>query len=84
MAGQHFGDGVFEDHVHVPLEQEFFQSANRVEHLRTAQTTNDADITKVLHEAPAGYVTSENSDYGRKDTIDKTLSAREQKAMLAE
>ena len=82
MTGQHFGDGVLEDHVQVAIEEEFFQSANRIEHLRAAQTTYDADITKLLHEAPAGYVTGENDDYGRKHTIDKTLSAL-QHAMLA-
>jgi len=75
MTGQHLGDGVFKDHVHVPLKQEFFQSANRVEHLRAAQTTYDADIAKLLHGAPAGFNTCENNDYGRKTTIDKTLSA---------
>jgi len=30
---QDLGDGVFKDHVHVPLKQKFFQSANRIEHL---------------------------------------------------
>jgi len=59
----------------MPLEQEFFQSANRIEHLRAAQTTYDADIAKLLHGAPAGFYACENYDYGRKTTIDKTLSA---------
>ena len=56
MTGQHLTDRVFKNHVHVPFKQEFFQSANRIEHLRTAQTTNDDDITKLLHEAPARFL----------------------------
>ncbi|MNH27918.1 hypothetical protein D3C79_880470 [compost metagenome] len=53
MAGQHFGDGVLEDHVQVALEEEFFQSANGVEHLRAAKAADDTDIAKLLHGAPA-------------------------------
>ncbi|MNF36320.1 hypothetical protein D3C84_172080 [compost metagenome] len=54
VAGQHFGDGVLEDHVQVPLEQELFQSANSVQHLGAAETADDTDIAKLLHGAPAG------------------------------
>ncbi|MNM84978.1 hypothetical protein D3C81_970830 [compost metagenome] len=51
---QHFGDGVFEDHVQVTIEQKPFQSADGIQHLGTAQATDDADIAKLLHGAPAG------------------------------
>ena len=54
MTGQHFGDGVFEYHVQVTIEQKAFQSADGIQHLRTAQATDDADITKLLHGAPIG------------------------------
>jgi hypothetical protein len=54
MAGQYFGNGVFENHMQVALEEEFFQSANGVEHLRAAKATDDTDIAKLLHGAPAG------------------------------
>jgi hypothetical protein len=53
MTRQDFGDGVFEDHVQVTIEQKPFQSADGIQHLRTAQATDDADITKLLHEVPA-------------------------------
>ena len=53
MTGQHFGNGVLEDHVQVAIEEEFFQSANGVEHLRAAKATDDTDIAKLLHGAPA-------------------------------
>ncbi len=53
MTGQHFGDGVLENHVQVALEQEFLQSANGVEHLRATEATDDTDIAKLLHGAPA-------------------------------
>ena len=53
MARQDFGDGVFEDHVQVTIEQKPFQSADGIQHLGTAQATDDADITKLLHGAPA-------------------------------
>src|SRR3546814_6068552 len=53
VSGQDFGDGIFEDHVQVPLQEETFEPANGVQHLRTAQATDDADIAKLLHGAPA-------------------------------
>ncbi|MNZ40378.1 hypothetical protein D3C78_578960 [compost metagenome] len=53
VARQHFGNGVLEDHVQVALEEEFFQSANGVEHLRAAKAADDTDIAKLLHGAPA-------------------------------
>ena len=53
MARQYFGDGVFEDHMQVAGEQKFLQPANGVENLGAAQSTDDADITKLLHGAPA-------------------------------
>lgn len=74
MAGQDFGDGVFEDHVQVSIEQKAFQSADGIQHLRTAQATDDADITKLLHGAPE-VCDGEKHDYGRKRGIDKILSA---------
>ncbi|MNM96024.1 hypothetical protein D3C81_1084880 [compost metagenome] len=52
MAGQDFGDGVLEDDVQMPLQQEFFQSANGIEHLGAAQPSDDTDIAKLLHGAP--------------------------------
>jgi len=54
VAGEDFGDGVFEDHMQVAFQQEFFQPADGVQHLGTAQATDNADIAKVLHGAPAG------------------------------
>jgi hypothetical protein len=53
MTGKDFGDGVFEDHVQVTIEQKPFQSADGIQHLGTAQATDDADITKLLHGVPA-------------------------------
>ena len=53
MTGQHFGNGVFENHMQVMSEQKLLQPANGVENLGTAQPTDDADITKLLHGAPA-------------------------------
>ena len=51
MTGQHFGDGVLEDHMQVTLEQELLQAADGVEHLGAAQAADDADIAKLLHGA---------------------------------
>ncbi|MNJ18384.1 hypothetical protein D3C77_126840 [compost metagenome] len=53
VAGQDFGDGVLEDHVQMPLQQEFFQSANGIEHLGATEAADDTDIAKLLHGAPA-------------------------------
>ena len=76
MAWQHFSDAVFEDHVQVTIEQKPFQSADGIQHLGTAQATDDADIAKLLHGAPAGNLCGdEKHDYGRKPRIDKILSA---------
>jgi hypothetical protein len=55
MARQDFSDGVLEDHVQVAFQQELFQSADGVQHLGTAQATDNADIAKLLHGAPAGF-----------------------------
>ena len=51
MAGQHFGNGVFENHMQVALEQEGLQAANGIEHLGAAQATDDTDIAELLHGA---------------------------------
>ncbi|MNS23151.1 hypothetical protein D3C72_549580 [compost metagenome] len=65
VARQDFGDGVFEDHVQVTIEQKAFQSADGIEHLRTAEASDDADIAKLLHGAPAGNLCDdEKHDYG--------------------
>src|SRR5690606_9918204 len=64
MAGQHFGDAVFENHMQVTFEQEFLQAADRIEYLGTTQTTDDADIAELLH---GTLCNGENCpDYGRK------------------
>jgi hypothetical protein len=39
----------------VALEQKLFQPADGVQHLGTAQATDNADIAKLLHGAPAGF-----------------------------
>jgi hypothetical protein len=52
VAWQDFGNGVFEDHVQVTIEQKAFQSADGIQHLGTAQASDYADITKLLHGAP--------------------------------
>ncbi|MNM51800.1 hypothetical protein D3C81_628680 [compost metagenome] len=53
VAGQDFSDRVFEDDVQMPFQQEFFQSANSIEHLRATEAADDTDIAKLLHGAPA-------------------------------
>jgi hypothetical protein len=53
MARQHLSDGVFKDHMQVTSEQKFLQPADGVENLGAAQPTDDADIPKLLHGAPA-------------------------------
>ncbi|MNG81718.1 hypothetical protein D3C79_403750 [compost metagenome] len=53
VAGQDFGDGVLENHMQMAFEEEFFQSANGVEHLRATEAADDTDIAKLLHGAPA-------------------------------
>ncbi len=63
VARKNLGDGVFEDHVQVAIEQEFFQPADGVQHLGTAQATDNADIAKLLHGAPA------DMGCGKKETI---------------
>jgi hypothetical protein len=40
--------------MQVAFQQEFFQPADGVQHLGTAQATDNADIAKLLHGAPAG------------------------------
>lgn len=64
MAGQDFSDGVFEDHMQVTVEQKAFQSADGIQHLGTAQATDDADITKLLHGTSADNRKRENPIMG--------------------
>src|SRR5450830_270811 len=64
MARQDLGDGVLEDDVQVPRQEEFLQPANGIQHLRTAQAANDADIAKLLHGAPAGSGTGKGEIMG--------------------
>ena len=53
MAGQHFGNGVLEDHVQVAIDQEFLQPADGIQHLGAAEAADDADIAKGFHAVPA-------------------------------
>ncbi|GBH08888.1 Myb superfamily proteins [Pseudomonas syringae pv. actinidiae] len=53
MTRQDFGNGLFEDDMQMPVQQESLESAYGIEHLNTAEATDDADISKLLHEAPA-------------------------------
>jgi hypothetical protein len=59
--------------MQVPLQEEALETANGVQHLGTAQATDDADIAKLLHEAPARSATGEKPDYGRNRAVDKIL-----------
>ena len=52
MARQHLGDGILENHMQLAIEKKLLQAANGIEHLGTAQTTDDADIAKLIHGTP--------------------------------
>jgi hypothetical protein len=74
--------------VQVTIEQKAFQSADGIQHLGTAQATDDADIAKLLHGAPKGRAaTAKSTIMGESRGIDKILSAsrvlRGFRAMLA-
>jgi hypothetical protein len=50
--------------MQVPRDQKFLESANGLHHLSTAQATNDADVSKLLHGAPAGLMHVKNAIMG--------------------
>ncbi|MNF44631.1 hypothetical protein D3C84_257460 [compost metagenome] len=54
MTREYFGDGVFENHMQVTVEQKPLQPADGIQHLGATQTADDADITKLVHGTPAG------------------------------